>query len=157
MEAEGRNPSLEVRKQVQARAADRAVARNGTALGGMLRQNGAVLREVGQEAAALERGGRVRAFVRQLGEPRQPGERRGDEVRRLVQAEAGRRTMAPHAPRLDAAIQRNADALHGLGQDIDMQLRGGTGRGGRRREQDGRSGSQAVFLAVARNVARRCG
>ena len=27
-------------------------------------------------------------------------------------------------PRLDAAVQRNADALHGLGQDIDTRLRG---------------------------------
>jgi len=66
----------------------------------------------------------VRAFVRQLGEPGQPGERSSDEVRRQVQAEAGRRTIAPHATRLDAAIQRNADALHGLGQDIDTRLRG---------------------------------
>ncbi len=138
MEAEGRNPGLEVRKQVQAQAADRAVARNGAALGGMLRQSGAALREAGQEAASLERGGRVRAFVRQLGEPRQPGERSSDEVRRQVQAEAGRRTMAPHAARLDAAVQRNADALHGLGQDIDTQLRraraGAEGVGGRLEE-----------------------
>ena len=128
MEAEGRDPGLEVRKQVQARAANKAVARNGTALGGMLRQNGAALREVGQEAASLERGGRVRAFVRQLGEPRQPSERSGDEVRRLVQAEAGRRTIAPYATKLDAAIQRNADALKGMGQDIDTRLRGARAR-----------------------------
>ena len=124
MKAEGRDPGLEVRKQVQARAADRAVARNGTALGGMLRQNGAVLHDVGQEAASLERGGRVRAFVRQLGETRQPGERSSDEVRRVVQAEVGRRTIAPHAAKLDAVVQRNADALQGLGQDIDTQWRG---------------------------------
>ncbi len=124
MEAEGRDPGLEVRKQVQARAADRAVARNGTALGGMLRQNGAALREVEQEAASLERGGRVRAFVRQLGELRQPGERRGDKVRRQVQAEAGRRTVAPHITRLDAAVQRNAEALRELGRDVDTHRRG---------------------------------
>ena len=123
IEAEGRDPGLEVRKQVQARAADKAVARNGTALGGMLRQNGAALREVGQEAASLERGGRVRAFVRQLGEPRQPGERGSDEVRRQVQAEAGRRTIAPHAARLVAGVQRNADILKGLSQDIDAHVR----------------------------------
>jgi hypothetical protein len=124
MEAEGRDPGLEVRKQVQARAADKAVARNGATLGGMLRQNGAALREAGQEAASLERGGRVRAFVRQLGGPRQPGERSSDEARRQVQAEAGRRTIAPHAARLDAAIHSNADVLKGLGQDIDTHLRG---------------------------------
>ncbi len=124
MAAEGRDPGLEVRKQVQARTADKAVARTGAALGGMLRQNSAVLGEVGQEAASLERGGRVRAFVRQLGEPRQPGERSSEEVRRVVQAEAGRRTVAPHAAKLDVVIQRNADALQGLGQDIDTQRRG---------------------------------
>ena len=135
MEAEGRDPGLEARKQVQARAADQAVARNGMALGGMLRQNGAALREVGQEAASLERGGRVQAFVRQIGEPRQPGESRGEEVRRLVQAEAGRRTIAPHAARLNAVVQHNAAVVQGLGQDIDTRLRaawaGAEGVGGR--------------------------
>jgi hypothetical protein len=146
MEAAGRDPGLEVRKQVQARAADKAVARNGAALGGRLQQNGAALREVGQEAASLEPGGRVRAFVRQLGKPRQPGEHSSDEARRLVQAKAGRKTIAPHAPRLDAAIQRNADALHGLRQDIDTRLRGaraGTEEVGSRVEEAARKPSSS--------------
>jgi len=124
MAAEGRDPGREVRQQVRARAADKAVARTGAALGGVLRQNGAVLGEVGQEAASLERGGRVRAFVRQLGEPRPPSERSSEEARRVVQAEAARRTIALHAAKLDAVIQRNADALQGLGQDVDTQRRG---------------------------------
>ncbi len=125
MEAGGRNPGLEIRRQVQARAADRELAGHGTALGGAMQQAGTALQGVGQEVAMQERGQRVRAFMQQQDEAKPgAGEQRPGEMRRLAQAEAARRTLSPHVAGLDAALQRNAQSLGGLGQDIGNHLRG---------------------------------
>ena len=125
MQAAGRNPGLDIRKQVQARAADRTLAGHTAALGGAVQQTGTALQGMGQDVARHERGQRVRAFVRQqadavaVSEDQKPG-----EARRLAQAEAVRRTLARQVAGLDEALRRNAQSLRALGQDIEQHLRG---------------------------------
>ena len=125
MQAAGRDPGLDIRKQVQARAADRTLAGHTAALGGAVQQTGAALQGMGQDVARHERGQRVRAFVRQQdaavagAADQTPG-----EARRLAQAEAVRRTLARQVAGLDEALRRNAESLRALGQDIEQHLRG---------------------------------
>ena len=124
MDAEGRNPGQVMRRHVRDLAADRAVAGHGAALNGAMRRNDDALQGVGQELAAQERGQRVRAFVQQQSDGVTAADNPGGEARRLVQAEAVRRTLARHVAGLNEALQRNAQSLRGLGQDIDAHLRG---------------------------------
>ena len=124
MEADGRNPGQEMRRHVRDLAANREMAGHGVALNGAMRRNDAALQGVGQELAAQERGQRVRAFVQQQSDGVKAGDNPGGEARRLVQAEAVRRTLARHVAGLNEALQRNAQNLRGLGQDIDAHLRG---------------------------------
>jgi len=124
MEAAGRNPGLEVRKQVQARAADRELTGHTAALGSAVQQTGATLHAMGQEVAMQERGQRVRAFVQGQSEARTGSDDDAGAARRLAQAEAVRRALARHVAGLDEALRRNAQSLRGLGQDIENHLRG---------------------------------
>ena len=93
-------------------------------LNGAMLRNDDALQGVGQELAAQERGQRVRAFVQQQSDGVRAGDNPGGEARRLVQAEAVRRTLARHVAGLNEALQRNAQSLRSLGQDIDAHLRG---------------------------------
>ena len=89
-----------------------------------MRRTDDALQGVGQELAAQERGQRVRAFVQQLSEGVQAAGNPGGKERRLVQAGMARRALSGHVAGLSEALQRNAQNLRGLGQDIDARLRG---------------------------------
>ena len=124
MGAEGRDPGQVMRRHVRDLAADRAVAGHEPVLNGAMRRTDDALQGVGQELATQERGQRVRAFVQQQSDGVKAAAKPGGEARRLVQAEAVRRTLARHVAGLSEALQRNAQSLRGLGQDIDAHLRG---------------------------------
>ena len=65
----------------------------------------------------------MRAFVREVAET-SPDQRSSRRARRLVQAEVVRKQLARHVAGLDEALQRNAQNLRGLGQDIATHRQG---------------------------------
>mgnify|MGYP007013229931 CR=1 FL=1 len=136
MEAEGRDPGREMRRHVRAVAAEREVTGHGMALAEAVRGNGAGLQGVGQEVAARERGQRVRTWLRgREGGANPAGDSRGSEARRLVQAEAARKTLARHVAGLDEALRRNGVALTVVGEAVGAHLRGLRSEAGTARHQ----------------------